>query len=89
MYSEGTDDEESDESGVLPPLHEGQMLDLRAMVAQEKFTQKPARFSEASLGSSSSDCFLFKETHPERLEREAGGRTDDRGKCFSGRGYNC
>jgi DNA topoisomerase-1 len=49
VYSEGTDDEESDESGVLPPLHEGQMLDLRAMVAQEKFTQKPARFSEASL----------------------------------------
>ena len=49
VYSEGTDDEESDESGVLPPLHEGQMLDLRNMVAQEKFTQKPARFSEASL----------------------------------------
>jgi len=49
VYAEGTDEEESDESGVLPPLHEGQMLDLRAMVAQEKFTQKPARFSEASL----------------------------------------
>ena len=49
VYAEGTDDEESDESGVLPPLHEGQMLDLRAMVAQEKFTQKPARYSEASL----------------------------------------
>ena len=49
VYSEGTDDEESDESGVLPPLHEGQILDLRAMVAQEKFTQKPARYSEASL----------------------------------------
>ena len=49
VYAEGTDDEESDESGVLPPLHEGQMLDLRNMVAQEKFTQKPARFSEASL----------------------------------------
>ena len=49
VYAEGTDDEESDESGVLPPLHEGQMLDLRAMVAQEKFTQKPPRYSEASL----------------------------------------
>ena len=49
VYAEGTDDEESDESGVLPPLHEGQMLHLRAMVAQEKFTQKPPRFSEASL----------------------------------------
>ena len=49
VYAEGTDDEESDESAVLPPLHEGQMLDLRNMVAQEKFTQKPARFSEASL----------------------------------------
>jgi len=49
VYMEGTDDEESDESGVLPPLHEGQMLDLRSMTAQEKFTQKPARYSEASL----------------------------------------
>jgi DNA topoisomerase-1 len=49
VYMEGTDDEESDESGVLPPLHEGQILDLRNMVAQEKFTQKPARYSEASL----------------------------------------
>ena len=49
VYAEGTDDEESDESGVLPPLHEGQMLDLRAMIAQEKFTQKPPRYSEASL----------------------------------------
>lgn len=49
VYMEGTDDEESDESGVLPPLHEGQILDLRSMVAQEKFTQKPARYSEASL----------------------------------------
>lgn len=49
VYAEGTDDEESDESGVLPPLHEGQILDLRNMVAQEKFTQKPARYSEASL----------------------------------------
>ena len=49
VYMEGTDDEESDESGVLPPLHEGQILDLRNMVAQEKFTQKPPRYSEASL----------------------------------------
>jgi DNA topoisomerase-1 len=49
VYMESTDDEESDESGVLPPLHEGQMLDLKSMIAQEKFTQKPARYSEASL----------------------------------------
>ncbi len=49
VYMESTDDEESDESGVLPPLHEGQILQLRNMVAQEKYTQKPARYSEASL----------------------------------------
>jgi DNA topoisomerase-1 len=49
VYMESTDDEESDESSVLPPLYEGQPLDLRTMVAQEKFTQKPARYSEASL----------------------------------------
>jgi len=49
VYMEGTDDEDSDESGVLPPLKEGQILPLMTLTATEKFTQKPARFSEASL----------------------------------------
>ena len=36
-------------SGVLPPLAEGDVLDLRAIRSEQKFTQPPARFSEATL----------------------------------------
>jgi DNA topoisomerase-1 len=41
------DDEAS--SGVLPPLAEGQSLDVRAVTPEQKFTQPPARYTEASL----------------------------------------
>ncbi|MGE5815229.1 MAG: DNA topoisomerase, partial [Acidobacteriota bacterium] len=36
-------------SGVLPPLAEGDVLDLKAIRPEQKFTQPPARFSEATL----------------------------------------
>jgi DNA topoisomerase-1 len=36
-------------SGVLPPLAEGEVLDLKALRPEQKFTQPPARFSEATL----------------------------------------
>jgi DNA topoisomerase-1 len=36
-------------SGVLPPLAEGDRLELKAMRPEQKFTQPPARFSEATL----------------------------------------
>lgn len=51
VYIESTDDEEGDEgnSGMLPPLTVGQNLDLMEMTAIQRFTQKPARYSEASL----------------------------------------
>ncbi len=52
VYIEGKDDEddeEKDTSGVLPPLYQGQILDLMEMVAQERFTKPPARYTEASL----------------------------------------
>ncbi|MFM2000239.1 MAG: type topoisomerase, partial [Bacteroidota bacterium] len=51
VYIESTDDEEGDEgnSGMLPPLTVGQKLDLMEMTAIQRFTQKPARYSEASL----------------------------------------
>jgi DNA topoisomerase-1 len=51
VYTEGTDDENNDEgdSGLLPPMEQGQMLPVREIVATQRFTQKPPRYSEASL----------------------------------------
>ena len=44
------DEDETDAvSGVLPPLAEGDVLDLRALRPEQKFTQPPPRFSEATL----------------------------------------
>ncbi|MGR9091690.1 MAG: DNA topoisomerase I [Gammaproteobacteria bacterium] len=51
VYREGTDDEKepaSDEN-MLPPLEEGQVVDLNEIRADQHFTEPPPRFSEASL----------------------------------------
>jgi DNA topoisomerase I len=42
-------DDEDGVSGVLPPLAEGDRLELKALRPEQKFTQPPARFSEATL----------------------------------------
>jgi DNA topoisomerase-1 len=42
-------DDEDAVSGVLPPLAEGDRLELKALRPEQKFTQPPARFSEATL----------------------------------------
>jgi DNA topoisomerase I len=44
---EGEDDDAV--SGVLPPLAEGDRLELKALRPEQKFTQPPPRFSEATL----------------------------------------
>ncbi|MBE3073100.1 MAG: type I DNA topoisomerase, partial [Acidobacteria bacterium] len=36
-------------SGVLPPLQEGQRLDLKGLRPEQRFTQPPPRYSEATL----------------------------------------
>ena len=41
--------EEEDDSGMLPPLHVGQDLDLKAINATERFSRPPALYNEASL----------------------------------------
>src|SRR5512132_2096722 len=41
------DDEEG--TGVLPPLSEGDTLDLKELKPEQKFTQPPPRYSEATL----------------------------------------
>jgi DNA topoisomerase-1 len=60
VYHEGKDEDlvakdngdtevEDDEDRRLPPLAEGQILDLRQLNARQHFTQPPPRYSEASL----------------------------------------
>ncbi|TXB63906.1 type I DNA topoisomerase [Vicingus serpentipes] len=50
VYLESTDDENVDEdSGMLPPLKEGENLLLDEIVASERYTHHPARYTEASL----------------------------------------
>jgi DNA topoisomerase-1 len=48
LEREAGDDDEG-VSGVLPPLAEGDRLELKALRPEQKFTQPPARFSEATL----------------------------------------
>jgi DNA topoisomerase-1 len=45
---EKTDDDDVT-SGVLPPLQEGDLLELRALRPEQRFTQPPPRFTEATL----------------------------------------
>ena len=50
LYLESKDDEEEDEDkDILPPLSDGQMLELRDMRATQRFTRPPARYTEAGL----------------------------------------
>lgn len=50
VYLEGTDDEDNaEEKGMLPPLNEGQKLQLSEMVAKQNFSRPRPRFTEASL----------------------------------------
>ena len=50
VYLESTD-EDSEESGkdLLPPMKAGQVLSPKEITANERFTQRPARYTEASL----------------------------------------
>jgi DNA topoisomerase-1 len=45
----GSAEEEDAVSGVLPPLVEGERLELKALRPEQKFTQPPPRFTEATL----------------------------------------
>lgn len=50
VYLEGTDDEEEEEdSGLLPKVSEGENLGMIDIRATERYTRPPARFTEASL----------------------------------------
>ncbi len=50
VYLEGTDDEdEENQSGMLPPMKVGEKLKMNEITAMERFTHHPARYTEASL----------------------------------------
>ena len=49
VYLEGTDFDEEEQEGMLPPFAEGQSLASELITATERFTRPPYRFTEASL----------------------------------------
>jgi DNA topoisomerase-1 len=49
LYREGTDEDEDDDSRMLPPMAERDPLQLGEVAAEQHFTQPPPRYSEASL----------------------------------------
>lgn len=50
LYIENQDDETEDEdSAILPPLKQGQPLELKEMSGTERYTRPPSRYTEAGL----------------------------------------
>ncbi len=50
VYLEGTDEENGEnEEGLLPPMKVKEVLPMQETIATERFTQRPPRYTEASL----------------------------------------
>lgn len=49
VYLEGTDDEDTEQEGILPDLEIGEKLNKNYITATQRFTRPPSRFTEASL----------------------------------------
>lgn len=50
VYLESTDDEPDEENGsIMPVMKKGETLNYNEILAQERFTQRPPRYTEASL----------------------------------------
>jgi DNA topoisomerase-1 len=49
VYQEGRDDEEDENERRLPPIKDGDILDLAKVEPKQHFTEPPPRFTEASL----------------------------------------
>ena len=49
LYIEGMDDQDDEENGMLPKVTEGERLKLQKMIATQRFSRPPYRYSEASL----------------------------------------
>jgi DNA topoisomerase I len=49
VYQEGVDDAKGEDGAVLPPLSQGDTVDLRGIRPEQHFTEPPPRYTEASL----------------------------------------
>ncbi|GET46205.1 type I DNA topoisomerase [Capnocytophaga felis] len=49
VYLEGSDDEEEEQEGMLPTLKKGESVSNNNIIATQRFTRPPARYTEASL----------------------------------------
>lgn len=49
LYSESSDNDDSSEYGLIAPISQGDMLQPEKIDATERWSQKPARYSEAAL----------------------------------------
>ncbi len=49
LYMEGNDEGKEEKDIMLPDLEEGEKLELKEYKSEQKFTQPPARYTEASL----------------------------------------
>ena len=49
LYMESSDDEVQEDNTILPPMQAGNPIQLRSIAADCKFSQAPARYSEATL----------------------------------------
>ena len=49
VYEESRDDDKEEKNSPLPELHEGMPLKLEEIKKEQKFTQPPARYTEATL----------------------------------------
>ena len=53
VYIESNDNDrdasEEDGNGIIPPVEKGQQLDMKQIDARQRWTQKPARYTEAAL----------------------------------------
>ena len=56
VYEESTDEEKEPEGEVLPDLTEGENVRLKKINKEQKFTQPPAHYTEATLIKAMEDC---------------------------------
>jgi len=49
LYSEGKDEDDEESKATLPPLDKGDHLDFLGVFPEQRFTQPPSRYTEATL----------------------------------------